>query len=76
LISPASAAPAPGGDVVAELLALVHPVLAEWGEAEQVESVVAGVVRDGSGARRQRAAFAARQDPLDVVRLALEETHR
>lgn len=76
LISPASAAPAPAGDVVAELLAVVHPVLAEWGEAEQVESVVAGVLQDGSGARRQRAAFAARQDPLDVVRLVLEETHR
>ncbi|MFF0989462.1 hypothetical protein ACFYE1_06190 [Kocuria sp. CPCC 205315] len=76
LIGPASAAPAPAGDVVAELLAVVHPVLAEWGEAEQVESVVAGVLRDGSGARRQRAAFAARQDPLDVERRALEDTRR
>ncbi|GAA1767079.1 glutamate--cysteine ligase [Kocuria aegyptia] len=76
LVSPSSAAPAPAGDVVAELLAVVHPVLAEWGEAEQVESVAAGVLRHGSGARRQRTAFAARRDPLDVVRLALEETHR
>lgn len=76
LISPATAAPAPAGDVVAELLAVVHPVLAEWGEAEQVESVLAGVLRDGAGARRQRASFAPRRDPLDVVRMALAETHR
>jgi carboxylate-amine ligase len=61
---------------VAELLAVVRPVLAEWDEAAQVESVVAGVLRDGSGARRQLAAHAARRDPLDVVRLALEATHR
>ncbi len=76
LVSPVSGAPAPAAEVVAELLDLVHPVLAEWGEAEQVEAVVAGVLRDGSGARRQRAAFAARQDPHDVVRTALEATHR
>ena len=76
LISPASGVPAPAADVVAELLAVVRPVLAEWDEAAQVESVVAGVLRDGSGARRQLAAHAARRDPLDVVRLALEATHR
>lgn len=76
LISPATGAPAPARDVVAELLAVVHPVLAEWGETEQVESVLTGVLRDGSGARRQRASFAPRQDPLDVVRSALEGTHR
>ena len=41
-----------------------------------MESLVAGVLRDGSGARRLLAAHAARRDPLDVVRLALEATHR
>ncbi|KUG55397.1 carboxylate--amine ligase [Kocuria rosea subsp. polaris] len=76
LISPGSGAPAPAAEVVAQLLDLVRPVLAQWGEAGQVEAVVAGILRDGSGARRQRAAFAARQDPRDVVRAALEATHR
>ncbi|MFI7742356.1 glutamate--cysteine ligase [Kocuria rhizosphaericola] len=76
LVSPVSGAPAPAAEVVAELVDLVRPVLAEWGEAEQVEAAVAGVLRDGSGARQQRAAFAARQDPHDVVRVALEATHR
>ncbi|MFI7578813.1 glutamate--cysteine ligase [Kocuria kalidii] len=76
LISPSTGGPAPAREVVAELLALVRPVLAEWGETERLETVVDAVLRDGSGARWQREAFAARQDPRDVVRMALEATHR
>ncbi|MEX5294378.1 glutamate--cysteine ligase [Kocuria sp. CPCC 205268] len=76
LVSPVSGAPAPAAEVVAELLELVRPVLARWGEVAAVETEVAGLLRDGSGARQQRTAFAARQDPHDVVRAALAATHR
>ncbi|MFI7482939.1 glutamate--cysteine ligase [Kocuria sp. M1R5S2] len=76
LVRPTTGAPAPAADVVAELLDHVGPVLTEWGEFEAVASTVAGILRDGSGARRQRAAFARSGDPRDVVRAALEATHR
>jgi carboxylate-amine ligase len=76
LVRPATGAPAPAAEVVTELLEHVRPVLAEWGEDAPVEAAVEGVLRDGSGARRQREAFAVRRDPHDVVRAALEATHR
>lgn len=76
LVSPASQAPAPAGEVVAELLEHVRPALAASGEQQHVESVVASVLRDGSGARRQREARAARGEPRDVVHAAVAATHR
>ncbi|MFF0942822.1 glutamate--cysteine ligase [Kocuria sp. CPCC 205300] len=76
LVSPASGAPAPAADVVAELLEHVRPALEELGERDFVTGVAADVLREGTGARRQREAWAARQDPHDVVRSAVEATHR
>lgn len=72
LVHPTTGIPAPAGEVVAELLELLHPVLTEAGENDQVHAVVAAILRDGTGARRQRDAYAARHDFHDVVAAALE----
>lgn len=71
LVSPTTQAPAPAGDVVAELLELLHPVLAEAGEDERVQAVVAGILRDGTGARRQRDTYATRQDLRDAAKAVI-----
>ncbi|WP_125776097.1 glutamate--cysteine ligase [Antribacter gilvus] len=71
LISPATGAPAPAADVVGALLDLLRPVLAEYEEVAPVEVVVAEILHGGSGARRQRAAFAGRGDLIDVVDAAI-----
>lgn len=75
LIDPTVGTPSPAGDVLTRLLDLVRPVLAEYGEEQQVETVVADILRRGTGARRQRQAFAARNEPRDVVADALAATH-
>lgn len=71
LVSPATHGPAPAADVLAELLEVLRPVLAEADEEEQVQAVVAAVLRDGTGARRQREAYALRRDLRDVVDAAI-----
>jgi glutamate---cysteine ligase / carboxylate-amine ligase len=76
LIDPATGAPAPAGDVVARLLDHLRPVLAEYGEEAPVETVVAGILRRGTGARAQRLAYATRRQVHDVVAAALAATHR
>ncbi|MHC5560660.1 glutamate--cysteine ligase [Kocuria sp. U4B] len=76
LIDPATGTPAPAGDVIARLLDTVRPVLTEYEEEEQVEAVIADILRHGTGARHQRQAYAARHDVRDVVTAALEATHR
>lgn len=76
LIDPTTGTPAPAGDVVARLLETLRPVLAEYGEEERVEAVVTNILRQGTGARHQRQAYAARHDLRDVVAAALEVTHR
>lgn len=75
LVSPLTGAPAPAGDVVAQLLELVRPVLAEYGEEAEAEAVLADVLRDGSGARRQRETHRLGGDLRAVVADALEQTH-
>lgn len=75
LIDPATGDPAPAGDVIARLLDAVRPVLSEYGEEESIETAVAEILRRGTGARRQRQAFAARRQMLDVVADALDATH-
>jgi carboxylate-amine ligase len=72
LISPSTGAPAPAGDVVGQLLELVRPALEEAGEDGEVETVVAGILAGGTGARRQREAFARRHQLADVVDAAIE----
>jgi carboxylate-amine ligase len=72
LVSPSTGRPTPAGHVVAELLDLLRPVLDEYGEDAQVQAVVADILQDGSGALRQREAFARRHDLTDVVDAAIE----
>ncbi|MGX5358236.1 glutamate--cysteine ligase [Kocuria sp. KH4] len=72
LVSPVTGTAAAAGEVVAELLELLHPVLSEAGEEEHVQAVVATILREGTGARRQREAYASRHDLHDVVAAALD----
>jgi carboxylate-amine ligase len=71
LVRPVTGDLAPAADVAAELLSLVRPVLDEYGELAQVDSVVTQIVRGGGGARRQLEAFARRHEYSDVVDTAL-----
>lgn len=76
LVSPTSGENHRAGDVVAALLDLVRPVLAEYGEQERVEAVVSQMLRDGTGGRVQRDAYAERENTMDVVDAALQLTHQ
>ncbi|MGJ9404518.1 carboxylate-amine ligase [Arthrobacter sp. KK5.5] len=76
LVDPATGVPRPAGDVVFMLLDLLRPVLAEYGEEQTVERVVADMLSHGTGAQRQRKAYAPRNDLRDVVYAALAATHR
>ncbi|RLV57568.1 YbdK family carboxylate-amine ligase [Aeromicrobium phragmitis] len=75
LIDPTTGTPVPAGDVVARLLDVVRPVLNDYGDEERVDAAVAQILEDGTGARKQRQAYAAREDVRDVVAAALEATH-
>ena len=76
LIDPETGAPAPARSVLDRLLNHIRPVLAEYGEQETVEAMVSDILRDGTGARRQRAAYAMRNELIDVTATALDITHR
>lgn len=76
LIDPATGHPAPAGEAITALVQTLRPVLTEYGEEAVVDSVVAEMLRSGTGARRQREAYAVRRDLRDVVVAALEITHR
>ena len=58
LVRPGTARLAPAGDVVAALVAAVRPALEEAGDAERVDEGLVRLQRLGTGADRQRAAFA------------------
>ena len=64
----------PAREVVDRMLEVLRPALDESGDWERVSSLVAGVVAGGTGAARQRRAFARRQRLEDVVDLVLAET--
>jgi carboxylate-amine ligase len=53
------------------MLALLRPVLDEYEEADLVETVVSAILKDGSGTRQQRQAYARRHEATDVVDTAL-----
>ncbi len=74
LVSPVSWRPRPAAEVVGELLDHVGIGLEANGDREEVGELVAGILGRGTGARRQRAAFAVRSDPEDVVARVLAET--
>ncbi|MFJ1562832.1 carboxylate-amine ligase [Streptomyces erythrochromogenes] len=64
----------PAADLAEALLDLVAPALAAAGDLDHAAKTLAGLLRDGSGAHRQRAAYARRQDLTDVLRHLVDET--
>ncbi|WP_417366764.1 carboxylate-amine ligase [Glutamicibacter arilaitensis] len=75
LIHPRSGASAPAAEVAGALLERLEPVLQDYGELDQVRLEVARILRDGSGARAQRQAFASRGRIPDIVAMAIDRTH-
>jgi carboxylate-amine ligase len=64
----------PAGELVEELVGFVRPALEDAGEYEEVSSLVATTLERGTGAQRQRAAFARSGRLEDVVDLIVAET--
>ena len=75
LVNPLTGRPSSAGDVVAELLDHIGPVLVEWQEAALVESVITSILRNGSGADRQRQSYMKTKELTLVVLEAAEWTH-
>ncbi|MEU4947824.1 glutamate--cysteine ligase [Streptomyces lavendulae] len=73
-LDPYTGAELPAADLAEALLDLVAPELAAAGDLDHAAKTLGGLLRDGSGAARQRAAFARRHDLTDVLRLLVEET--
>ncbi len=76
LIDPVTHKRAAARDVVGRLVETVRPVLDKLGETERVESVIGEILTSGTGAQLQRRAYAETSDVLDIVRRALDLTHR
>ncbi|MEU4579893.1 MULTISPECIES: glutamate--cysteine ligase [Nonomuraea] len=66
-VDPFTGVPRPATELVAELLELVRPALAASGDLEAVQELWRRLRASGSGAARQRAAFARRGLLTDVV---------
>ncbi|HXL41464.1 MAG TPA: carboxylate-amine ligase [Actinomycetota bacterium] len=64
----------PARKMVAALLDYVGPALDEFGERDEVTGLVDATLRDGTGAVRQRRAFARAGRPKDVVDYIVEQT--
>ncbi len=64
----------PAPEVVRDLLVRLRPVLEDAGDWEHVEGLVEAVLREGTGATRQRRAFARREELDDVVAMLVAET--
>ncbi|HCM96085.1 carboxylate-amine ligase [Glutamicibacter arilaitensis] len=75
LIHPRSGTPAPAAEVARALLEQLEPVFEDYGDLDQVRFEVARILRDGSGARAQRQAFASRGRIPDIVAMAIDRTH-
>ncbi|MFI7353557.1 glutamate--cysteine ligase [Streptomyces avidinii] len=73
-LDPYTGAELPAADLAEALLDLVAPDLAAVGDLDHAAKTLAGLLRDGSGAHRQRVAFARRQDLTDVLRHLTDET--
>ncbi|MFD6182859.1 glutamate--cysteine ligase [Streptomyces goshikiensis] len=73
-LDPYTGAELPAADLAEALLDHVAPDLAAAGDLDHAAKTMAGLLRDGSGAHRQRAAYARRQDLTDVLRHLTDET--
>jgi carboxylate-amine ligase len=76
LIDPRRARAVPAATLVGELLDYVRPNLEEAGEFEEISWLVYETLRRGTGAQRQRDAYARSGRLEDVVDLVIEETAR
>jgi len=74
LVDPRTGKPVPGWQLVGELVELVGPALDRAGDAQLVADGLARLRAHGTGADRQRAAFAARASLRDVVADAAART--
>ncbi len=74
LVDPRGARALPAREVVTALLEHVRPALDELGDADRVTAGVAELVRRGTAADRQRAAYARRERLADVVDALVAET--
>jgi carboxylate-amine ligase len=66
----------PAAELVEKLLAFVRPALEESGDWDEISALVRETVRRGTGATRQRAAYARAGRLEDVVDLIVSETTR
>lgn len=73
-LDPYTGAELPAADLAEALLDLVATELAASDELDHAAKTLGGLLRDGSGAHRQRAAYARRQDLNDVLRHLADET--
>lgn len=69
LVDPESGTPVPAAELVSRLLERLRPGLEADGDEPVVAEGVQRLLRDGTGASRQRAAYAARREIADVVAL-------
>ncbi|MGW7453750.1 carboxylate-amine ligase [Streptomyces sp. NPDC054787] len=73
-LDPYTGAELPAADLAEALLDLVAPELAASGDLDHAAKTLGGLLRDGSGAHRQRMVYARRQDLTDVLRHLTDET--
>lgn len=66
----------PAAEMIEKMLAFLRPALESDGEWEEVSDLVRGTVARGTGARRQREAFAKTERFEDVVDFIIAETKR
>ncbi|WP_328776576.1 glutamate--cysteine ligase [Streptomyces goshikiensis] len=73
-LDPYTGAELPAAGLAEALLDHVAADLAVAGDLDHAAKTMAGLLRDGSGAHRQRAAYARRQDLNDVLRHLADQT--
>ncbi|MET9698403.1 glutamate--cysteine ligase [Streptomyces sp. NPDC006529] len=73
-LDPYTGAEVPAADLAEAMLDLIAPELAAAGDLDHAAKALAGLLRDGSGAQRQRAAYARRGSLDDVLRQLADET--
>jgi carboxylate-amine ligase len=74
LVHPVTRRAAPAADVVTALLDHVTPALERYGDLETVHDLLGQVMREGNGARRQRAVYEREGDITQVVADAVRQT--
>jgi carboxylate-amine ligase len=74
LLDPVAGRLVPATELVGHVLDVARPTLSALGDWSQVAGGVERLLREGTGAQRQRRAFRRRNDLADVIRLIEDET--